>query len=241
MNTTNSIFEALDELNENYAAEAVTISRKNLKKPLKIAIIAAAAAVVALMVGFTTAVVKGQHNVGFTKGDSMEYFFELDLTPQNFIIPDEYMSKLDMGFLYQGYSDKHLGELMSEFNLSPLISDNFEETDQRTKVNINRYNEQDQELEFVYTLYDKNLSMEISFLARYYLDPENLTSDTHIEFPAGESTEIITLNNDSSCLVTESMAIFSYNGVRYELYLPNDETMFGIDTVKQVLADLGVL
>lgn len=241
MNTTNPIFEALNELNENYAAEAVMIPRKKMKKPLRIVLIAAAAVVLALMVGFTTAAFKGQNNVSFTKGNSMEQFFDLDLTPQNFTIPDEYMSKLDLEFLYQGYSDKPLSELMSEFSLLPLISDNFKETDQRTMINIRRYDEQYQELDFIYTLYDKSLSMETSFLARYYSDPENLVSDTHIELSPGEPTEIIALNNGSSCLVTETMAVFSYNGIRYELKLANNEITSGMNTVKQVLADLNVL
>ena len=43
MNKTNPIFEALNELNENYAAEAILPRKKKMKKPLKIALIVVAA------------------------------------------------------------------------------------------------------------------------------------------------------------------------------------------------------
>ena len=43
MNNTNRIFEAMNDLDENYAAEAILPRKKKMKKPLKIAIIVVAA------------------------------------------------------------------------------------------------------------------------------------------------------------------------------------------------------
>lgn len=235
MNKTNPIFEALSSVDERHIhVEAV----KQPTKKIKIALIAViSAAALSLLVGFTTAVVRGQHTFGFSKGSSAEHDFELDFTPQKFTIPDEYMPQLEFG-VFQGYTDTPFGELMSEFNITPLISDNFTETNQKTRISVFYDSIEDQQVDFLYTLYDKNIGRNVIFKAEYFSNPENITYEGHIGLPPGEPTKVIALNNGASCLITNTTAIFSYNGVSYSV---NCDEMPGIDIVKQVLADLGVL
>lgn len=234
MNKINPIFEALSGIDDRHIPFT---SKKSHSKGLKIVLIAASAAVLSLLVGFTTAVVRGQYTFGFSKGNSAEHDFELDLTSQKFTIPDEYMSKLEVD-VYQGYTDTPFGELMNEFDITPLINDNFTETDQKTRVSILCHSEDLRSVDFFYTLYDKNIKSKISFIAKYFSDTENMTLESHINVPPGEPTKVIALNNGASCLITNTMAIFSYNGVYYSVYC---DEMPGMDNVRRVLADLGVL
>lgn len=260
MNNINPIFEALSGVDERHVPIA---QEKRPAKKLKLALIAAvSAATLALIVGFTTATVRGQHRFGFSSGNSANHTFDLELTPQEFTIPDEFMSQLEYG-VGQIYADTTPNELIRSFGITPLINDNFSDTDKKPRVDILADGE-DQTVDFVYSLYDKNIGMTVIFKATYFSETENLTYNGHIELLPGEPSKVITLNNGSLCMVTGSRAEFSYNGAKfgfdllYEYNAPDNygelpeseqkkilaemtEAMPGIDTVKQVLADLGVL
>ncbi len=122
------------------------------------------------------------------------------------------------------------------------------------------------EVGFHYVQYNKSIDRKVYFRAEY----EEIIGDGSVSsratdhlFP-GEPSELITLKDGSRGLVTKWRAIFAYEGAFYQILLDYDytvpdgygefpideqyrvinemiEAMPGIDAVKQVLADLGVL
>lgn len=117
---------------------------------------------------------------------------------------------------------------------------------------------------FDYVLYNKNIEKNVRFTAKYesYSGGHGYFGST--DLLRGEPSELITLKDGSRCLVTKSQAVFSHDGALFEFEIDYDyeipvgietfpldeqyrvveemiEAMPGIDVVKQVLTDLGVL
>lgn len=241
MTELNPILKALDDIDENIAAEAVGSTKKKMKKPLKIILIAAAAASLALVVGFASgAVGGGDHKLNFGVGDSVNRSFYFNLTSQEFTIPEEFTSQLTEG-LYRGDVDTPLSELFRMFGITPLMNENFTDPDGRkTKVRILDDGMMPRTVDFTYCLHDKNLDKDIWFKASYVSDIENFSSEGTYHFDDDAKPDLITLNDGSLCLVTNKMAVFSYNGVRFELIIEDTDVPSSADIVKQVLKDLKV-
>lgn len=241
MTELNPILKALDDIDENIAAEAVRPAKKKMKKPLKIILIAAAAASLALVVGFASGVVGGgDHKLNFGVGDSANHSFYFNLSSQEFTIPDEFTSRLTHG-LYRGEVDTPPSELFRMFGIMPLMNENFTDSDGRkTKITILDDGVMSRSVDFAYYLHDKKLDKDIRFKASYVSDIENYSSEGTYHFEEDAKPDLITLNDSSLCLVTNKMAVFSYNGVRFEFIIDDTDDPSGADTVKQVLADLGV-
>lgn len=259
MNKINPIFEALSGVDDRHIPAA---AKKSLSKRLKIVLIAAAAAALALMVGFTTAAVRGRHVFGFYQEKTAGHAFDLKLSAHEITIPEQFMPQDSPHFTDS--TDTPPGELFEMFGLTLPTNNNFTEiVSQKTAVDIGGLGD-NIEVEFDYTLYNKTIGSEVYFSTRYFSKTDNLTYRSNLGLLPGEPSEVITLNDGSSCMVTGSIAVFSLDGAHCEFVLPYDyeipenigqlsdkkqhrivgemiEAMPGIDTVKQVLADLGVL
>ena len=223
---------------------------------------AAAVAALSLMVGFTVEVVRGDHIFGFYQENSADKAFELTLSAHEITVPNEFVPQNN----YSSFTDVDTppGELFEMFGLTLPINDNFTEiADKTTDLDVSILDE-NIEVQFNFTLYNKTIGSETDISARYFSNTNKLSYRANRGLLPGEPSEIITLNNGSQCLVTRSLAVFSLDGAHYELRLPYDydvpdnidqlpekeqykiveemiEAMPGIDTVKQVLADLGAI
>lgn len=162
-------------------------------------------------------------------------------------------------------------ELYEMFGLTPPLNDNFTDIpDEKPKLDFcysiyDIYSE-DIEAEFHYVQYNKSIDRKVYFRARYeeIIGDGSVSSRSTDHLLPGEPSELITLKDGSRGLVTKWRAIFAYEGAFYEIWLDYDftvpdgygefsideqyrvinemiEAMPGIDAVKQVLADLGVL
>ncbi len=262
MNKTNPIFEAMNELNENYAAEAVVPGKSKMKKSLKIALIAVAAAALALLVGFTASTVSGRHRFRFYQEKSAAHAFDLKLTAYKINVPEEFIPQ-DGQHHFSDSVDTPPSELFEMFGLTLPINDKFTEINsKKTTIDVGILGD-NIEIEFDYTLYNKTIGSEVYFGTRYFSKTNNLTYRSNLGLLPGEPSEVITLNDGSLCMVTGSLAVFSLDGAHCQLELPYDyeipgnvgqlpdkeqyrivdemiEAMPGIDTVKQVLSDLGI-
>lgn len=256
MNKINPIFEALSGVDERH----VPVTKA--KQPAKKLMIVLAAAAITLLSGFTTAAVLGPHIFSFNKGGSTEQAFDLNIKSREFIIPEEF-SPQSGEYDFSGSADMPPRELFERFGITPPINDNFIDVAGEypaVEVSTICY----AEVEFRYVMYNKSLENNVNFTAQYFSNTEKLTYHANIGLIPGEPSEIITLNNGSSCMITGSMAVFSYDGAKWELTIPYDfeipddygqmsedeqkkiieemiEAMPGKDAVKQVLADLGLL
>ncbi len=250
MKQINPIFEALSSVDERHIPVTQT---KRPSKKLKIALIsAAAAAALALAVGFVSSS-GGQHRFAFSTNGSMDRGFYLDLAPQEFTVPERFKANLGDA-AYFGCEETLPTELFREFDITPLMNDNFTDTkDVKTSrtdllnnkstweplIRIDYFNGSATEAKFDYFLYDKNLGENIRFTALYVVNPDKLDYSKHMGLL--NEAEIVTLNDGSLCMISEDVAVFSYNGVSYELTFDDFSKPHTISTVKQVLTDLEVL
>lgn len=253
MNKTNPIFEALNGLDENYAAEAVTPRKKKIKKPLKIAaIVAAFAAALSMLAGFTYS--NGIAKITLRKGENTEYNIEYRLTLQEYTIPEEF-SPNDYNYFF-GHTDIMPSELFKKFDLTLLTNDNFTDTKSVFRHSTvhgdsNIYSWEPFVAVFPthiymdYVLYDKNIDRNVIFGSFYFSDIDTLEKCNKFGFGINKDgveyeAEVVRLNDGSSCVIMDGCAYFSYNGVRYDMGFDNDGRHSSIEALKQVLADLGI-
>lgn len=256
MNKINPIFEALSNVDERHVPVTKT------KRPAKKLMIVLAAAAIMLLTGFTTAAVLGSHVFSFSTGGSAEKAFDLNLRSREFTIPEEFSPAPGENY-FKGSTEIPPSELFERFGITPLINDNFTEIPgEKTMVEVDAYGAP--EPWFHYTLYNKALERNVTFDVEYFSETEKLTYHSRVGLFPGEPNEIITLNDGSACMVSGWIAVFSYDGAKWELRLPFDfevpdnysqmsedeqrvvikqmiEAMPGMDAVKQVLADLDLL
>ena len=261
MNKINPIFEALSNVDDRHIPVA---QEKRTAKRFKTALKAAAlAAAITTLAGFTTAAVRGQYNFSFYKENSAEHTFELNITSQEFTVPEEFMPRSGAP-IFSDSLDVQPHELFERFGIAPPINDNFTEAeDKRASVEVHDHDDA-LEVRFQYVLYNKTIGNNVQFTADYFSKTENMTCHISRGLLPGEPSEVITLNDGSLCMVTKSEAVFAHNGVYFEIEIPYDheipinvdqmpideqyqvvaeiiEAMPGIEAVKQVLADFGVL
>lgn len=243
------------EMSAMSTARKRSITRKTL-------IITAAA--VTVLAGFTTAVVKGNHVFSFKKGNSKEQAFDLDLKSRALTIPEEFKPQND-GHFFSDSVDMTPRELFERFGITPPINDNFTDVaDKKPTVEIHTQDDFT-DVEFKYVLYNKAVDKNVYFETRYYSNTEKMTLHSHLGLLPGEPSEIVTLNNGASCMVSASGAVFSHDGASWEFFMHYDDSMIprdygeltedeqrkiiaeiieampGKEAVKQVLADMELL
>lgn len=258
MNDINPLFEALGNVDDRHIPVE---TKKRHHTKLKIALIAAAVAALAVFVGFTTAA-NVNHKFGFYRENSAERSFELKLTPHEITVPEEFTPQQTFRQTFDNI-DIPPRELFEKFGLTYPIGDSF------TVVENGQYSVDVDILdEVVYVgfnlpMYSKAISSNIYIVAEYFSKTDDLTYSGHLGLLPNEPAEVITLKDGSLCMVSASIAVFSLDGAKYSLTLPYDydvpanigdmpeeeqykiatemvAAMPGIDTVKLVLSDLGV-
>lgn len=259
MNKINPIFEALSGVDDRHIP--VTQEKRPAKK-LKIALIAAAMAAALALAGFTTSTVQ-KHLFNFYGEGLAEHSFEFNLTPYEITVPEEFMPKPDE-YHFSDSTDIPPSELFEMFGIEFPINDNFiEVNDELLTFDVGILGD-NTEVEFRYTLFNKSIDQNVIFNARYFSKTDNLTYTAREGLLPKEPSEVITLNDGSLCMITKSKAVFSCDGAHFEFDIPYDyevpvnvgqmtideqyqvveemiEAMPGMDAVKQVLIDLGLL
>ncbi len=247
---TNSIYEALGNVDDKLVAEAAVVRRK---RPVAIIIAASAAALVLI----TGAAMVGNRNSTFSIGKDVA--FNMELKKHGITIPEEYMPTEENMYHYGNVVDIGITELFDKFNAPLLINDNFSadiDTESPdivpwTYSNLNTGLEVEVKgkpfiqvhsasVTFAYYLYDKNIDRNVYFWADYLTD--NANDDYAIHDGVGGTQadyEVLRLRDGSSCFVGAGNAEFSFNGVKYSIDLGNGERT--VELTKQVLADLDVL
>lgn len=258
-------------VNKNIAAvrslietEGISMTETKRKKRIKPLIIAAAAAVVLLLAGFTTAVVSGKHVFSFNRGNSKEHAFDFVLESHELTIPEEFKPQ-NGEIWFNSNVNTPPREVFEKFGLKLPANDNFSDVaDSETGVDVHDIGDSP-EVHFRYCLYNKAVDYNVFFTATYFSNVEKMTYHAHTSLMPGEPNEVITLNNGASCMVSASMAVFSYDGAKWEFLLDYDDSMIpdnygeltedeqrkiiaemieampGIEAVKQVLRDMELL
>lgn len=244
--------------------EGISMTETKRKIKIKPLIIAAATVAVLLLAGFTTAVVKGKHVFSFNNENSMEQGFDLTLEPRELTIPEEFKPQNGENF-FSDNVDMPPRELLEKFGITPPFNDNFTDiADYKANVSIRSFDD-DTNVSFLYNLYNKSVDSNIMFEMKYFSYTDRMDFHAHTGLLPGEPTEVITLKNGARCMVSASMAVFSYDGAFWEFRLDYDDSMIpdnygeltedeqrkivaemieampGIDAVKQVLVDMELL
>ncbi len=235
MNKINPIFEALSDVDERHFT--VTQEKRHTKK-LKIALIAAAAAVLMLIVGFSIPRTKSYGKYKFYYGISANDFIVFDLTPQTITFPEDLVFE---DWLCSGKLET-ISDVCETFGITPIVNDNFTVGDRYNRcIEYNAFDADGlkQSLIIDYYLYDRNLGDYIRLESTHESDVN--FAETNDGGRSYDNVEIITLKDSSSCVLTDICAHFSNAGARYSIDLSYGEKPHTRNDVKQVLADLGVL
>lgn len=179
------------------------------------------------------------------------------------IIPEEYRTVDEHGRPWHNerMSGMLPSELFAQFGVSPLLNDNFSEIVEfnPNHIYLDKPNGEcelidvvygdpvltidDCRVTFEYRLYNKDTQRNITLHATYVTDDDY--SCLHgIGADEDSVYEIIELNDGSMCFLDMGGAVFSYDGVVYDLNMydtheNNDE--LNVDLTKQTLEALGVL
>lgn len=241
MTRLNPVFTAITEIDDNIVSSA----KKPRIKPMA-AVIVAAAAMMAL-VGFTMA---NRFSVRINDKDGFDY----DLTVQNMTIPThaemEALGAVNQQKSEYSYEWRTLpSTLFKTFGISPLMNENFSETECDSFVWVNYTSGGALANTTInYELADKTLDKTVKFQI-FCMNKEGAGLNTDL-FAAGadmEKMETLTLEDGSKAIVYEnflggmnicvSSAEFSHGGIAYSLCLRDGNN----EDMKQVLRDLGIL
>lgn len=266
MNKLNTLFEAMNDIDDNIVANAVKTRKK---RPIALIVAAAAAVSILALTGYAD---KNDEYRPEGKDVMIEYsdgsVFGFDLSTFDIAIPDQYKPDSTSSNLIKmsDCTTKATGVLPSElfeaFGLTMLTSDNFIEFSENFELEtLNRYDYINDAIikefgppvyvygsdgiEFWYHLYDKNTQRLVSIQA-HYCTTENY-SCTVDDGETCKYKQILTLKDGSKCRVTENNATFAYEGVVYQIDMWCPE--YGVDwnykddfiKLKQVIKDLGIL
>lgn len=238
MTRLNPIFTALTDIDDSI----VTSAKRSRRKPIAIAVIAAA---VMALAGFTAA---NRFGVRVNGKDAFDY----SLTVQSMTIPThEEMNALgavDEHKSVYSYKWTTLPSTMLEtFGVSPLMSDGFSETECENSVWVNyTKNGIPANTELHYELTDKALGKTVKFDI-FCMNLEGAGLATDLTASDKDNMETVSLNDGSKAMIYEdflggydiwvSHAEFSYGGIAYSLYLRDGNNT----DMKTVLSDLGIL
>lgn len=242
---TNSIYEALNNIDDKFVSEAAKVRRK---RPLALTAVVAAAAVAAtLLVGFT---VVNRNGVRINNKDAFDY----SLTVREMTIPtDSEMNALGAVNQHKSeytYEWKTLpSSLFKTFGISPIMNEFFSEEECENFVWVNYTSDGiPANTTIDYELTNKNLNKAVKFQI-FCMNKEGAGLNTSLIASAADEDkmETLTLKDESKAIICEdflggyniyvSSANFSYDGIAYSLTIRDSNN----NDMKQVLTDLGVL
>lgn len=233
MTELNPILTAMNNIDDSI----ITNAEKTNKKPifLRVGIIAAAAAMLALGVGFTakiTGVFGTGEGTATIIGNDLTIHFNVQY--HEITIPEEFKMRYEgVDFDYYRPENMKPSELFAKFGVSPLLNDKFFEKTDSLSVEMTSF-----QIAFGYMLQSKKDRTEI-YISATYNTLENMSGGGLSTEDRDPYPEVVTLNDGSSCIVTSNMATFAYDGVFYHVSIYGEEKSH--DITKQILTDLGVL
>lgn len=256
MKELNPLVLALNDIDTRYIVEP-----KRKKRPIALTI-AAAAAAMTLLTGFTVRILTSDDpGVNFNYENLFNYNI-IDKKDLNILTKDELqeIGAIERGnFEYETYTflfeDMLPSEILKLYNADPITLDNDNFTEEPSDVYVHGMFDNDsfefKDLSFSYNLIHQKTGEKLDFTCTYSVDGYQISSNHSYDDQNQECTkEVIDLNDGSKCLVTEvsnkgyegiyGRADFSYNGAVYFI----DSIYSGkidMDGMKQILADLGVL
>lgn len=261
-----NLLKSINDIDDDLVFEAEQWKPRKARK-LKIAVFAAAAAAAALFAftGFENSFNgDGKNYLKITNDDNVVlHSFYYNLKTWDITIPEEYRTTDRWGYphCFKRLTGTLPSEIFEQFEVSPLMNDNFSENIEFQPINeYDVYSSNgeyegkeidygypildvsDIEVSFHYHLYDKNLQKTIGLKATYPISDEyNIGGSVGV----GDDSDydIIKLKDGSKCYVDAMGAVFSYEGVLYTLnsyYVDEDYDKLTVGTTKQILKDLGV-
>lgn len=239
----------MNDMDDNVVSEAVKAKKHTIRT--KAMLIAAAAVITSLMVGFTyrTLLASGVELNGeplFDYNISVQEDMRLPTREEMLEWGAEEYGDFSQG-MYIFRKDGLPGELFEMFNIHPIINDNFtEEITQLEARALLHDPESAQIARFGYTLTDKQTGLSVEF--QITCDYEYTEAQSHYMIGNDNNErvdyEVVKLNDGSKALIVYNEfgdgklanADFSYNGIVYYLQARTD-----MNGMKQILTDLGVL
>lgn len=241
---TNPIYEALNNVDDEFVSQAANTRKK---RPIALVIVAAAAVITTLFVGFSVA---NRNTVRVNNKDVFDY----SLTVQEITIPtDSEMSTLGAVNQHKSeysYEWKTLpSNLFKAFGISPIINESFSEEECENSIWVNyTSNGVPANTTLNYELTNKKLNQAVQFQI-FCMNKEGAGLNANLIASATDkdNMETMMLKDGSKAIIYEdflggynisvSSANFSYNGIAYSLKIRDGNN----NDMKQVLADLGVL
>lgn len=255
---TNSIYEALNNVDDKFVSEAAKVRRKRpMALMITTAFLAAALAVgicnwngiIGNRIAPAEAPVKqggaSYEASGFGKSETSlpnnsaddqngkfmpdaDGNFWFNVYPHDIVIPDSF--KLDETGEHRWFRDLKMSpsDLFAEFGVSPLMNDNFTDTGGEPSVMITGGT-----INFFYSLYNKNINKNVYFDVSYH------THDIGGAYIIGDN-KVISMKDGYGGIIEQNRAFFAYDGVMYAVSVSStlgDEN----DYIMEVLTDLGVL
>lgn len=249
MNKINPLFEAMSEIDDNIVSEAVETKKHTLG--MKAMLIAAAITVTALLAGFTYAIMPGVHING-------THVYDYNISVQEDMLLPSKDEMLEWGAVEYGDFNNAMyifkknttaGDLFRQFNIHPLVSDNFTEDISEVIANACLHDlngKSAPNIDFSYTLTHKQSELQVQFNITCWYEEGGLYSYHSVSTRLDNSHyEVIELNDGSKAFIIDyawgeggiqSCADFSYEGIVYSLYADTD-----MEGMKQILSDLEIL
>lgn len=255
MKELNPLVLALNEIDTHYIVEP-----KRRKRHIAL-MIAAAAAAMTLLTGFTVRIMTSD-NAGVNINYENQFRYNItDNTDLNILTKSEL---LQLGAIERGDYDKGIytflfqnalpSNILKLYNAAPITLGNDNFTEEPCDIFVHagvsdtetfRY----VDITFSYQLTHKNTGIKLNFDCVCSINGyEPIVSHSHTS-ENKYITKIIDLNDGSKCLLDEgrneerndvwSYADFSYNGTVY--WIDSNFNHMDIDQMEQVLSDLGVL
>lgn len=264
------LLKNINEIDDDLISEAEQWKRPKARK-IKIAVVAAAAAVTGALLAVTgaAAIHRGsnekpaENTVAENTVQVGDEKFYLDLEAKGIIIPEEYRTTDEHGnpWYYERMRGMLPSELFAQFGVSPLLNDNFSEIIEfePNHIYVRKPNGEEELVDvdygdpvltidwcrivFEYRLYNKISQRNISLKATYALD-DDYSIGVGIGVDDDSEFEMIELNDGSMCYLDMGGAVFSYEGVYYSLNMYDKKENIdeeSVELTKQTLEALGVL
>ena len=238
----NPILDAMSEIDDNI----VTNTKKRRKHPLFIAAVTAAA--LAVIMGCA---VIYEYNSGVKLDGKPAFDYNFTVKEEANVLTHEEL--LDMGASYNEENGRYTlhalpSEVFQKYNISPLMNENFSETESEIKVDYftNKKEPIHRQIAIGYSLIDNTSGLTVQMRVRCRLVEETSFSSDYLEFGDAEY-ELVDLNDGSKALIygnysklwdaNDCHGTFSYDGMVYDFRIIGKD----LENAKSFLARLGVM
>lgn len=243
MTKINPIFEAIGNINDDIAANAIEATQQK-QRPIKLVIIAAAAAAALIIMGCSVAT---RSSLMFNSKAAIEFNYYPQT--QSHILSTDELNSLGASENNGSYLLNILpSEIFDLYNISPLMNyGKFSE--EKSEITVRGSSTQ---AILNYSITDKETSGTITVEVQFDTDGRSSFGADYISLDGNAAdmfgnSEFITLSDGSRAFVSDrylhgyeyytAQAVFCYNGIGYKIYALNTD----INGMKQILANLGAM